>query len=197
MYSSSTASSKSGRCKSAAHFTPPTIRGCVREAYDREAYGREAYDPEVCDPDPRYDRAALMPACELSLLAVRRWPICQPPNLVIHVKKDAMQPYIRSHAKRTAGRGHVLKWTCQNRVRCWAHSPTRTSWVMYTTHGLGLWPPWPQNRPIRMVAVTDCAPTIDPRNRLSAASEFDPFPDVSLKRRTARRQEPCSKYLPR
>jgi hypothetical protein len=35
-------------------------------------------------------------------------------------------------------------------------------------HILGPWPSRPQNRPIRMEAVTDCAPSIDPRNRLTA-----------------------------
>jgi hypothetical protein len=44
------------------------------------------------------------------------------------------------------------------------------------THVLGPWPPWPQNRPIRMVAVTDCAPSIDPRNRLTASATW-PIPE--------------------
>jgi len=51
-------------------FAPPSITECDREVYDREVCGRE-----VCGLDPMYDRDALT-ACEISLLAVRRWPIC-------------------------------------------------------------------------------------------------------------------------
>ena len=44
-------------------------------------------------------------------------------------------------------------------------------------------------------AVTDCAPSIDPRNRLTAPSDMA-HSDVSLKRTTACRQELCSKFSP-
>jgi hypothetical protein len=61
-------------------FAPPSITECDREVYDREVCGPEVCGPEVCGRevcglDPMYDRDALT-ACEISLLAVRRWPIC-------------------------------------------------------------------------------------------------------------------------
>jgi hypothetical protein len=36
----------------------------------------------------------------------------------------------------------------------------------------GPWPSWPRNRPIRMVTVTDCAPSIDPGMGYSLTSEL-------------------------
>ena len=78
-----------------------------------------------------------------------------------------MQALCRSHAKRAARSGHVLKRTCHNRVRCFAHFPTRTpvgatQARTSSVHGPG----GHRIGPIRMVAVTDCAPSIDPQNRL-------------------------------
>src|SRR5215208_6296000 len=110
-----------------------------------------------------------------SLLDVppRRWP---GENLRLS-RRTLCSRYERSEVKTAAETGHVLKWTCQNRVRCFALS---------NAYAMGLH---------CTVAVTDCA-SIDPRDRLSAHKRVDPFPQVSLKRTTACRQELCSKFSP-
>jgi hypothetical protein len=70
------------------------------------------------------------------------------------------------------------KWTCPKADMPKSRQVLRALSNAYAggcdsgTHVLGPWPQWPQNRPIRMVAVTDCAPSIDPRNRLTAPSDM-------------------------
>jgi hypothetical protein len=90
-------------------------------------------------------------------------------TLSTNVKKDAMQALCaksrkKGSRKRTCPKVDMPKsrqvlCALLNAYACGSDS---------RTHITGPWPPWPQNRPIRMVAVTDCAPSIDPRNRLSA-----------------------------
>jgi hypothetical protein len=64
------------------------------------------------------------------------------------------------------------------------------------TRILGPWPPWPQNRPIRMVAVTDCAPSIDPRDRLIALSDM-PIPESQPETYDGMPSSTLLKILPR